>query len=212
LILCFAALTFAKAGGDETAHLQEKEFEYKDFTFKSLREGKEVNLRNFANDKKLVLVVYFAAWCPNWHREMPLVKKLYEKYKDKGFDVIAVSEYESIEKTKKHADDNSLGFTVVIESEKYEDREKTTHNTYRQAVGDTRKWGSPWNLFLETKEMNKKGDVLGRKFNVVTGEMIEAEVEAFIRQKLGLPAESKQTALNLNQKTEVCEPTALKKQ
>lgn len=114
LILCFVAVPFAKAGGDETAPLQEKEFEYKDFTFKSLRDGKDVNLRNFAKDKKLVLVVYFAAWCPNWHREMPLVKKLHEKYKDKGFDVIAVSEYESLEKTKKHAYDNGFGLTVVV--------------------------------------------------------------------------------------------------
>ncbi|HYP49978.1 MAG TPA: TlpA disulfide reductase family protein [Pyrinomonadaceae bacterium] len=191
LILCFAVTGFAKFGGDETAPLQQKEFEYKDWTLKNLRDNSEVNLRSFAKDKKLVLVVYFAAWCPNWHREMPLVKKLSEKYKDKGFEVIAVSEYASLEETKKHAADNKLNFPIVVESEKYEDREKTPHYKYRQAVGDQRKWGSPWNLFLETKELNKNGDVLGKKFSVVTGEMIEAEVEAFIREKLGLPKETK---------------------
>jgi peroxiredoxin len=191
LILCFAVTAFAKFGGAETAHLEQKDFEYKDWTLKNLRDNSEVNLRSFAKDKKLVLVVYFAAWCPNWHREMPLVKKLSEKYKDKGFEVIAVSEYASLEETKKHAADNKLNFPIVVESEKYEDREKTPHYKYRQAVGDQRKWGSPWNLFLETKEMDKKGDVLGKKFSVVTGEMIEAEVEAFIREKLGLPKETK---------------------
>lgn len=190
LILCFAVTGFAKFGGDETAPLQQKEFEYKDWTLKNLRDNSEVNLRSFAKDKKLVLVVYFAAWCPNWHREMPLVKKLSEKYKDKGFEVIAVSEYASLEEAKKHAADNKLNFPIVVESEKYEDREKTPHYKYRQAVGDQRKWGSPWNLFLEPKEMDKKGDVLGKKFSVVTGEMIEAEVEAFIREKLGLPKEN----------------------
>ncbi|HEX9929334.1 MAG TPA: TlpA disulfide reductase family protein [Pyrinomonadaceae bacterium] len=191
LILCFAVTGFAKFSGDETAHLERKDFEYKDWTLKNLRDNSEVNLRSFAKDKKLVLVVYFAAWCPNWHREMPLVKKLSEKYKDKGFEVVAVSEYASLEETKKHAADNNLNFPIVVESEKYEDRDKTTHYKYRQAVGDQRKWGSPWNLFLEPKEINKKGDVLGKKFGVVTGEMIETEVEAFIREKLGLPKETK---------------------
>ncbi|HEX8265142.1 MAG TPA: TlpA disulfide reductase family protein [Pyrinomonadaceae bacterium] len=190
LILCFAVSSFAKFGGDETAHLERKDFEYKDWTLKNLRDNSDVNLRSFAKDKKLVLVVYFAAWCPNWHREMPLVKKLSEKYKDKGFEVVAVSEYASLEETKKHAADNNLNFPIVVESEKYEDREKTTHYKYRQTVGDQRKWGSPWNLFLEPKEMDKKGDVLGKKFSIVTGEMIETEVEAFIREKLGLPKEN----------------------
>ena len=190
LILCFAVTGFAKFGGDETAHLERKDFEYKDWTLKNLRDNSEVNLRSFAKDKKLILVVYFAAWCPNWHREMPLVKKLSEKYKDKGFEVVAVSEYASLEETKKHAADNNLNFPIVVESEKYEDREKTTHYKYRQTVGDQRKWGSPWNLFLEPKEMDKKGDVLGKKFSIVTGEMIETEVEAFIREKLGLPKEN----------------------
>ena len=200
VLMLFALAPFALAAGDETAHLQQKEFEYKDWTLKNLRGGSDVNLRSIAKGKKLVLVVYFAAWCPNWKNEMPLVKKLYDKYKDKGFDVVAVSEYTSLEDAKKHIADNNLAFTVAVESEKYEDRDKTSHYAYRQTVGDTRKWGSPWNLFIEPKEMKKKGDVLGTKFNVVTGEMIETEVEAFIRQKLNLPAEPKQTALKMNQK------------
>ena len=201
LILCFAAVSFARAGGDETAPLLEKQFEYKDWTLKNLRGGADVNLRSAAEGKKLVLVVYFAAWCPNWHREMPLVKKLHEKYKDKGFDVIGVSEYAALEETKKHVADNNLTFPIAVESEKYEEREKTAHYKYRQAVGDTRKWGSPWNLFLETKEMKKKGDVLGNIFSIVTGEMIEAEVEAFVREKLGLPKETKPAGQTVTSKT-----------
>ena len=193
VLMSCAFASFAFASGDETAHLQQKEFEYKDWTLKNLRDNSDVNLRSAVKNKKLVLVVYFAAWCPNWKNEMPLVKKLYDKYKDKGFDVIGVSEYAALEDAKKHLADNNLAFTVAVESEKYEDRDKTAHYAYRQTVGDTRKWGSPWNLFVEPKEIKKKGEVLGKKFNLVTGEMIEAEVEAFIRQKLNLPAEPKQT-------------------
>ena len=188
LILCFSALAFA---GDETAPMTEKEFKYKDWTFRNLANGKDVNLRSFAAGKKLVLVVYFASWCPNWKKEAPTVQKLYEKYKDKGFDVVAVSEYASLDETRENINDNKFTFTVVTESEKREDKEKTTHYAFRKDAGDTRNWGSPWNLFLETDKIEKKGDTLVKKAFVVNGEIIESEVEAFIRQKLGLREETK---------------------
>lgn len=191
LLLSLAAVATA-AGGDERAPLAEKEFKFKNFALKNLRDGKKMDLREFTANKKLVLVVYYAAWCPNWLNEMPLVKKLHEKYKDQGFDVIAVSEYDSLENTKKNRDDNKLNFAIVTESESRDARLKTQHYELRNAVGDTRNWGSPFNVFLETAKIEKKGDVLTNKTFVVNGELIEAEVEAFIRQKLGL----KQLAVN----------------
>lgn len=211
LLLCLAGVAFA--GGDESAPMQEKEFKFKNFTHKNLRDGKDVNLRDFAANKKLVLVVYYAAWCPNWHREMPLVKKLYDKYKNQGFDVIAVSEYDSLDNTRKDAETNKLDFTIVAESEAQDAKQKTAHYEMRKAAGDTRNWGSPWNVFLETAKMQTKGDVLTNKSFVVNGEMIEPEVETFIRQKLGLAPETKQSAaLKSNDKIEVCQPeTWLKK-
>ena len=41
------------------------------------------------------MVVYFAPWCGNWRHEAPVAARLYEKYKDQGFEVIGVSEYGS---------------------------------------------------------------------------------------------------------------------
>ena len=205
LILSFAA--FAFASGDESAPMAEKEFGYKDWTFKNLQDGKDVNLRSFATGKKLVLVVYFAAWCPNWRNEAPRVQKLYDKYKDKGFDVVAVSEYASLEETRKNIADNKFTFTVVTESESGEAKQKTTHYGYRQATGDTRNWGSPWNIFLEPNKLETKGEIVTNKAFVVNGEIIETEAETFIRQKLGLAAETKAVSQIPAKKTEVCEPT-----
>lgn len=205
LILVFSAVTFAS--GDESAPMVEKEFGYKDWTFKNLQDGKDVNLRSFATGKKLVLVVYFAAWCPNWRNEAPRVQKLYDKYKDKGFDVIAISEYASLDETKKNIADNKFTFPVVTESESSDAKQKTTHYGYRQAVGDTRNWGSPWNIFLEPQKLEAKGEIISQKAFVVSGEIIETEVETFIRQKLGLTSEAKATMQSLTKKTEICEPT-----
>jgi hypothetical protein len=53
----------------EYAPLQEREINYKDWTFKSAQTGERVNLRDWSRGKRLVLVVYFAPWCRNWKLE-----------------------------------------------------------------------------------------------------------------------------------------------
>lgn len=189
---------------NEQAPLQEKEFEYKNWSYKGVLDGKEVNLREFTNGKKLVLVVYFAPWCHNWKHEAPFVQKMYEKYKSAGLDVIAVGEYGTMDEMKNHLDFYKFTFPVVYESLKSEDREKTTHFNYRKNLGDTRKWGSPFNIFLEPANLQKSGDVITKKAFVASGELIEVDAEKFIRQKLGLPNEAVTGAVS-KKEIEACE-------
>jgi len=214
LAIMLFGLTFASAQ-TEQAPLQEKEIKYKDWTYKSIRDDKPVNLREFSNKKKLVMVVYFAPWCPNWKYEAPFAQKLYDKYKAHGFDVIGVGEYDSVAAMKTHLDQFKITFPAVYESDAKDAKQKTLHYEYRKAVGDVRGWGSPWNIFLEPKSLEKKGDVLTKKAFVVNGELIEAEVEKFVRQNLGLPAEETKTEKAQNKVVEACEPekkiTTLKK-
>jgi thiol-disulfide isomerase/thioredoxin len=40
---------------------------------------------------KVVLIDFWASWCPDCIRETPAVRSVYQKYKDKGFDVIGIS-------------------------------------------------------------------------------------------------------------------------
>ena len=171
----------------EYAPLVEQKLNYKDWTFKSLKDGSPVNLRELARGKKLVMVVYFAPWCGNWKFEAPLVARLYADYKQHGFEVVAVSEYASADDTRKYFESTGgAPYPVVVESEAREARDQTTHYTYRQACGDGRRWGSPFNVFLEPARLNPSGEVLTEKAWVVGGELIEADAEKFIREKLGL--------------------------
>lgn len=173
--------------GHEYAPLQERTINYKDWTFKSLKDGAPVNLREWAKGKKLVMVLYYAPWCGNWKMEAPVAARLYEKYKQHGFDIVAVNEYGAADdETRKFFVDTGSSYTAVVESEGREARDRTTHASYRQAVGDPRRWGSPFNVFLEPSKLNKTGDVLTEKAWIVGGELVEAEVEQFIRQRLGL--------------------------
>jgi peroxiredoxin len=208
MAILLLSFTFANAQ-HEYAPIKEHEIKYKDWTYKSVQDGKDVNLRDFTKGKKLVMVVYFAAWCPNWKFEAPVAQKLYDKYKSQGFDVIGVGEYATAVDTKKYFDDNKLTFPVVFESETKEDKLKTTHYDYRQKTEDTRNWGSPWNIFLEPATIEKKGDTIAKKAFVVNGEFIEDETEKFIRQKLGLPAEESKAEIikaKDDKKIETCDP------
>lgn len=175
--------TFAQEG-HEYSPLVEKTVNYKSWTLKDLKDDKPVDLRSLVKGKKLVMVVYFAPWCPNWRNEAPVAAKLYEKYKDQGFAVIGVSEYGTRDAVNTFFAPTGAPYPVVSESESREDRDKTPHFSYRQLTGDTRKWGSPWNIFLEPVSLSKTGDVLTEKAWVVNGELIEADVDKFIADHL----------------------------
>jgi len=170
--------------GHEYSPLVEKTVNYKIWTLNSLKDNKPVDLRLLVQGKKLVMVVYFAPWCPNWRNEAPVAAKLYEKYKDQGFQVVGISEYGTRDAVTTFFAPEGAPYPVVSESELRDDRDKTPHYAYRQLTGDTRKWGSPWNIFLEPASLNQSVDVLTAKAWVVNGELIEADVDKFIGERL----------------------------
>lgn len=173
-------------GQNEQAPLIERDITYKDWTLKNIRSGEDVNLRNFIRGKKLVMVVYFAPWCPNWRFDAPMLKRFHEKYGPAGLGIIAVGEYDSVASMKANLDELKIPFPAVFESES-RDRQSTLHFKYRSSAGDNRKWGSPWYIFLDPAQIEKSGDMLIKKTHIVNGELIETEGDRFIRQKLGLP-------------------------
>ena len=169
----------------EYSPLVEKTVNYKNWALPNLTTDKANDLRELIAGKKLVMIVYFAPWCGNWRNEAPIAAKLYEKYKGQGFQVIGISEYASKADVKAYFGEVGPSFPIVTESETRDDKQKTAHYGYRQLTGDTRNWGSPWNIFLEPSKVNATGDVLTEKAFVVNGELIEDEVDKFIASKVG---------------------------
>jgi hypothetical protein len=186
LLMIFGSTAGLAFGQNEQAPLMEREIVYADWTYPAIRSGEKVNLREFSRGKKLVMVVYYAPWCPNWRFDAPMLKRFHDKYSAAGLGIIAVGEYDPLDSMKKNLDEFQIPFPAVFESES-RDRTITLHSKYRAATGDTRKWGSPWYIFLDTSQIEKTGDILTKKTHVVNGELIEAEGDRLIRQKLGLP-------------------------
>ena len=188
VILISAPIAMLAQGSHEYSPLVEKTVNYKNWTLNDLATNKPVSLRSLMQGKKLVMVLYFAPWCPNWRNEAPVAARLYEKYKAQGFEIIGVGEYGTRDEVKNYFGPNGAPYPVVMESESKEDREKTSLFAYRQLTGDTRKWGSPWNIFLDPTKCNQDGDVLTEKAWVVNGELVEADVDKFIHDRLAANA------------------------
>ena len=72
----------------KTAKMIQPGFKVPNFTFPGIN-GKEVSLSDQRG--KVVLVNVWATWCPPCRREMPSMQRLYEKFKGKNFDILAVS-------------------------------------------------------------------------------------------------------------------------
>ena len=93
IIILISAASAAFAQSHEYSPLVEKTVNYKGWTLNNLANNKPTDLRSLMTGKKLVMVLYFAPWCPNWRNEAPVAASLYDKYKSQGFEIIGVSEY-----------------------------------------------------------------------------------------------------------------------
>jgi len=187
-MLAFAQTMLRGQDSHEYAPLQEKTVNYKNWTLNDLANNKPVDLRSLMQGKKLVMVLYFAPWCPNWRNEAPVAASLYQKYKSQGFEIVGVGEYGARDDMRSFFGPAGAPYPVVVESDSRDARDKTPHYGYRQLAGDTRKWGSPWNIFLEPTKCNASGDVLTEKAWVVNGELIEADADKFIHDRLAANA------------------------
>ncbi|HSK63466.1 MAG TPA: TlpA disulfide reductase family protein [Pyrinomonadaceae bacterium] len=195
LALALSPIAAQAQGNHEYSPLVEKTVNYKNWTLPNIQTAIDEDLRTLMAGKKLVMIVYFAPWCGNWRNEAPVALKLYEKYKNQGFLVIGVGEYASLEQIKNFFGEAGPPYPIVVESESRDDKTKTPHYGYRQLTGDTRNWGSPWNIFLEPAKVNPQGDLLTEKAWVVNGELIEDEVDKFIAAKLGPAPAGAKTAV-----------------
>ncbi len=74
-------------------------------------DGKEVKLSDYKG--KVVLVNFWASWCPPCKEEMPIFEKVYQKYNDKNFLILAVNMDASEGALKEFLEKNRYSFPIV---------------------------------------------------------------------------------------------------
>jgi len=82
-----------------------------DFTLTDLQ-GKSWHLRDLRG--KVVLVNFWATWCPPCRKEMPDLQALYDKYKDQGLVVLAISDEEAAKVTP-FISERKISYPVMLD-------------------------------------------------------------------------------------------------
>ncbi len=121
-----------------------------DFTLKNL-EGSEVSLKDF--EGKVVFLNFWATWCGACRAEMPSMERLWQRFKEKDFIILAVDIREPKNKVVSFMKEHNLTFPVLLDSKgevKYRFGVRFLPTTYLldsegRAVGGAigaRNWGS----------------------------------------------------------------------
>ena len=82
-----------------------------DFTLSDLQ-GRPWHLRDLQG--KVVLVNFWATWCPPCRKEMPDLDALYNKFKDQGFVVLAISD-EEVAKVAPFIGERKISYPVLLD-------------------------------------------------------------------------------------------------
>ena len=64
---------------------------------------------------KVVLVNFWATWCPPCRLEMPAMQALYARYQDQGFEILAVNLQEQDDQMSAFVDEMGLTFPVIVD-------------------------------------------------------------------------------------------------
>jgi thiol-disulfide isomerase/thioredoxin len=65
------------------------------------------------SEHKLTLVNFWATWCIPCRDEMPLLEKLYEQTKDRGFHIIGACDQQSLETVEEFLTEVEVSYTLI---------------------------------------------------------------------------------------------------
>lgn len=149
------------------------------------REGEPVELSRLLEEKRVVLLTYLAEWCANCRYEAPILAELYGRYRDRGFEIVARSEYSHRDEVERFIREFGVEHPVILGSPNPDPddedavRTVTTHYRFRKALDDERKWGTPLNILILGGDLDS--------IRVVTGEFEPGALEELLARELGEP-------------------------
>jgi peroxiredoxin len=107
VFLCLSAEAFSPFAADELIGKKAPEFRLKDL------DHREVSLTSMKG--KVVLINFWATWCPPCKAEMPSLNSLYNEYKERGLVVLAVSMDRKENEVIDYIRRNDFNFRVLLD-------------------------------------------------------------------------------------------------
>lgn len=97
----------------------------KDFTV-TLQDGTEFRLSE--HQGKVILIDFWATWCPPCREEMPNLKKIYAAQKEKGFEIMGISLDSSEEALKEYVKKEEIPWLISFSGEAWLDANAKMYN------------------------------------------------------------------------------------
>jgi peroxiredoxin len=167
------------------APLRETEMEIKDFSFPTLG-GDQIRLSEAVRGKQLILIHFFSPWCHNSNFDVLTLNGLYQKYRDRGLQVIGVCEYSKKNELRDFLKKHQPDYTICIEGDdKRPGRTETAHFIYRKQINDERVWGTPLNILISAEDVMNEHGIVARRVRIAPGELIKDEIEKIFDETLG---------------------------
>lgn len=129
-----------------------------DFSLSTI-DGSTLTLSDYKG--KVVILDFWATWCPPCRKEIPGFIELYDEYKDKGLVIIGVSS-EDINKLKKFSGDNGINYPIAI-----------GNREVAQAYGGIQ-------YIPTTFIIDKEGKIVGKHVGFVEKAVFEGEIKELL--------------------------------
>lgn len=131
-----------------------------DFTLKDL-DGNEVSLSDFAGS--IVVLNFWATWCPPCKAEIPDFVEVSSSYKDKGVSFIGVSLDEDFNALVNFVSEYKISYTIVVDS---------------NSVNVANDWGI--NAIPTTFFLDENGNILDSVIGQIPKETLITKIESFL--------------------------------
>ncbi|OGX42937.1 MAG: hypothetical protein A3H41_03245 [Omnitrophica WOR_2 bacterium RIFCSPLOWO2_02_FULL_45_28] len=102
--------------GQRLAYSKDRAQPAPDFVLTDIH-GDTLRLSDFKG--KVVLIDFWATWCPFCRSSIPILKSLYDEYKDKGLVIIGIAlEYDQGQTLKRFAKEKQISYPLAVGTER----------------------------------------------------------------------------------------------
>lgn len=89
---------------------------FQDFMVKQT-DGRELRLSDYVGKGKYVMVEFWASWCTPCIEELPYLKGIYEKYKDRNFEILGVSIWDNAQNSLKAIEKYKIPWPQILNAQ-----------------------------------------------------------------------------------------------